>query len=58
MLKKMANYKYHYGLKVRIYPSLQQKEIIRESANASRFVYNKMVEIGKRIIMGQLSRPL
>ena len=49
MLKKMANYKYHYGLKVRIYPSLQQKEIIRESANASRFVYNKMVEIGKRI---------
>ena len=26
--KKMADYAYHYGLKVRIYPSQQQKEMI------------------------------
>ena len=49
MLKKMSEYDYHYGLKVRIYPSTKQKQIISASSNASRFVYNKMVEIGKEI---------
>ena len=49
MLKKMSEYEYHYGLKVRIYPSTKQKQIISASSNASRFVYNKMVEIGKEI---------
>lgn len=49
MLKKMAEYEFHYGLKVRIYPSTKQKQIISASSNASRFVYNKMVEIGKEI---------
>ena len=49
MLKKMANYQYHYGLKVRIYPSFRQKAVIQKSSDASRFVYNKMVEYGKRL---------
>ena len=49
MLKKMSEYEYHYGLKVRIYPSTKQKQIIAASSNASRFVYNKMVELGKEI---------
>ena len=49
MLKKMSEYEYHYGLKVRIYPSTSQKRIITASSNASRFVYNKMVEYGKEI---------
>ena len=49
MLKKMSEYKYHYGLKVRIYPSSKQKQIITASSDASRFVYNKMVEYGKEI---------
>ena len=49
MLKKMANYEYHYGLKVRIYPNTRQKQIIATSSNASRFVYNKMVEYGREI---------
>jgi putative transposase len=49
MLKKMSEYEYHYGLKVRLYPSTKQKQIISASSNASRFVYNKMVEIGKEI---------
>ncbi|WP_368483822.1 helix-turn-helix domain-containing protein, partial [uncultured Mitsuokella sp.] len=38
--KKMADYAYHYGLKVRIYPSQQQKEMIRRNADAARCVYN------------------
>ena len=37
--KKMADYAYHYGLKVRIYPSRQQKEMIRRNADAARCVY-------------------
>ncbi|MGN8833758.1 helix-turn-helix domain-containing protein, partial [Selenomonas montiformis] len=45
----MSEYEYHYGLKVRIYPNTKQKQIIATSSNASRFVYNKMVEIGKEI---------
>lgn len=49
MLKKMSGYEYHYGLKVRIYPNTRQKQIITASSNASRFVYNKMVEYGKEI---------
>ncbi|WP_337515824.1 helix-turn-helix domain-containing protein, partial [Mitsuokella jalaludinii] len=38
--KKMADYAYHYGLNVRIYPSQQQKEMIRRNADAARCVYN------------------
>lgn len=49
MLKKMVDYEYHYGLKIRIYPNTKQKQIITASSNASRFVYNKMVEYGKEI---------
>ena len=49
MLKRMDKYQYHYGLKVRLYPSTKQKQVITASSNASRFVYNKMVELGKEI---------
>lgn len=49
MLKRMSEFQYHYGLIVRIYPNTKQKRIITASSNASRFVYNKMVEIGKEI---------
>ncbi len=49
MLKRMSEYEYHYGLKVRIYPNTRQMEIVSASSAASRFVYNKMVEIGKEI---------
>lgn len=46
-MKKMKDYKYHYGIKMRIYPNYIQKEIIRVSSNASRFTYNKLVELNK-----------
>ena len=48
-MKHMSDYKYHFGLKVRIYPNTTQKKIITASSNASRFVYNKMVEYSKEI---------
>lgn len=49
MLKKMAELKYHFGLKVRIYPSDTQKQLIKRNSDASRFVYNEMVAINKEL---------
>lgn len=45
----MAQLKYHYGLKVRIYPSDKQKQIVKINSDASRFVYNEMVAIDREI---------
>ncbi|MED7636245.1 UNVERIFIED_CONTAM: transposase, partial [Limosilactobacillus fermentum] len=36
-MKSMAKMEYHYGLKVRIYPSDKQKQIIKLNSDASRF---------------------
>lgn len=44
-MKKMKDLKYHYGLKVRIYPNSVQKKIIKLNSDASRAVYNEMVGI-------------
>ena len=49
MLKKMTEYTYHYGIMVRIYPNTEQKQIISVNSNVSRFVYNKMVQLGNEI---------
>ncbi len=49
MVKKIADYQYHAGFKGKIYPSDAQKAIIKKSSDASRFVYNKMVFLGKEI---------
>ena len=43
MAKAMKDYKYNFGLKLRIYPDYQQRKIIKMSSDASRFVYNEMV---------------
>ena len=48
-MKLMAQMKYHYGLKVRIYPSDRQKKIIKINSDASRFIYNEMVAINKEL---------
>ena len=37
-MESMAQLEYHYGLKVRIYPSDHQKQIIKVNSDASRFV--------------------
>ena len=47
--KNMADYAYHYGLKVRVYPSQQQKEMIRRNAEAARCVYNEHVAVNREI---------
>ena len=42
-MKKMKEYSYHMGLKLRIYPSDKQKRIIKINGGASRYIYNKLV---------------
>lgn len=49
-MKSMAKMKYHYGLKMRCYPSNQQKQLIKINSDASRFIYNEMVAIGKELM--------
>lgn len=48
-LKSMAELDYHYGVKMRIYPSNEQKDIIKVNSNISRAVYNKLVGIDREI---------
>ncbi|RXT18917.1 transposase, partial [Lacticaseibacillus chiayiensis] len=48
-MRSMAQLEHHYGLKVRIYPSDHQKQLIKLNSDASRFVYNEMVAIGKEL---------
>ena len=49
-MKSMAKLRYHYGLKMRCYPSDRQKQLIKVNSDASRFVYNEMVAIGKELM--------
>lgn len=49
-MKSMAKMQYHYGLKMRCYPSDQQKQLIKINSDASRFIYNEMVAIGKELM--------
>lgn len=48
-MKTMAKMNYHFGLKVRMYPSDHQKWLIKLNSDASRFVYNEMVAIGRKL---------
>ena len=45
----MKELQYHFGLKMRIYPSSAQKTIIKVNSDTSRFVYNEMVALNKKI---------
>lgn len=49
-MKSMSKMKYHYGLKMRCYPSDQQKQLIKINSDASRFIYNEMVAINKELM--------
>ena len=49
-MKSMAKMQYQYGLKMRCYPSDQQKQLIKINSDASRFIYNEMVAIGKELM--------
>ena len=55
----MKDLAYHYGLKMRIYPSSQQKEIIKINSDVSRAVYNKLVAIDKELYqLRQVKLPI
>lgn len=45
-MKSMKEFAYHSGIKLRIYPSRAQKNLIFRNANAARYIYNKMVALG------------
>lgn len=49
MKKRMNEYNYCSGMVMRAYFSSSQKEIISKNDNASRYVYNKCVEIGREL---------
>ena len=48
-MRKMNDLTYYYGLKMRIYPSTKQKQIIDLNGNIARTVYNKMVAIDQEL---------
>ena len=48
-MKKMKDLSYHYGLKIRIYPSSKQKQMIKINSDISRTVYNKLIAIDKEL---------
>lgn len=43
----MTDFKYFYGLRMKAYPSDQQKHTINKNINAARFIYNEMVAIDR-----------
>lgn len=53
-MKSMSNLTYRYGIKMRFYPSSQQKEIIKQNYDAQRFVYNSYV--GNNRIIYQIKK--
>ena len=58
-MKKMSDLAYHYGLKMRIYHSSQQKKIIDLNGNIARTVYNKMVAIDQELYqLKQIKLPI
>ena len=42
-MKRMSSLAYHFGIKLRFYPSSKQKKIIKLNCDAQRFVYNSYV---------------
>ncbi|WP_367295322.1 RNA-guided endonuclease InsQ/TnpB family protein [Levilactobacillus yonginensis] len=48
-MRDLGQLSYHFGIKVRIYPSDQQKQLIKRNADAYRFVYNEHHAIRQRL---------
>lgn len=59
MNKTMAKLPYHYGVKVRIFPSNEQKRLIKLNSDASRFIYNEMNGIMRELFwLRQVKIPI
>ena len=41
----MSEYFYHIGMELRIYPSWQQKQKIKQNGSAARFLYNRLAAV-------------
>lgn len=48
-MKTMAQLKYHFGLKMRMYPNSKQKQLIKLNSDAFRATYNKLVAIDQEL---------
>ena len=53
-MRRMNEMSYFIGVKVRIYPSNEQKRMIAKNDSAARFIYNRLVSRNKELY--QLSR--
>ena len=49
IMKQMKDLKYHFGLKLRVYPSVIQKQMIKVNSDTFRFVYNQVVGINQKL---------
>lgn len=59
MNQTMAQLPYHYGVKVRIFPSNEQKRLIKLNSDASRFVYNEMNGMNRELFwLRQVKTPI
>lgn len=59
MSKSMAQLSYHYGVKVRIFPSSAQKRLVKRNSDASRFVYNEMNGMNRELYqLRQVKTPI
>lgn len=55
----MAQLSYHYGVKVRVFPSSAQKRLIKHNSDASRFIYNEMNGMNRELYqLRQVNTPI
>ncbi|MFC6322472.1 RNA-guided endonuclease InsQ/TnpB family protein [Companilactobacillus baiquanensis] len=55
----MSQLPYHYGVKLRIFPSNAQKVLIKRNSDASRFIYNEMNGMNKELFrLRQVKIPI
>ncbi|WP_461214738.1 helix-turn-helix domain-containing protein, partial [Lacticaseibacillus sp. GG6-2] len=55
----MAELPYHFGVRVRVYPSTEQKRLIKRNSDASRFIYNEMVAMNRELFaLRQVKCPI
>ncbi|MGL5886399.1 MAG: helix-turn-helix domain-containing protein, partial [Bombilactobacillus sp.] len=59
MSKTMAQLPYHYGVKLRVFPSSEQKRLIKRNSDASRFIYNEMNGMNRELYqLRQVKLPI
>ncbi|WP_334427398.1 MULTISPECIES: RNA-guided endonuclease InsQ/TnpB family protein [unclassified Levilactobacillus] len=55
----MAQLPYHYGVKLRVFPSNEQKRLIKLNSDASRFIYNEMNGMNRELFaLRQVKTPI